>query len=206
MAVTRTPIWIRFFDQIQCLKIQVLSKGISDQTPSPKNVGFFSNSKIQSIQLWLRACLSAQGFLQMFPASQPASGIPDEETFDPIAASALSFDWDSLSVPSSQVSSVILYIEPIGLSKQGTDLIDLLRLLERVDFWYGLFWQPRRLLWPPNSLGGQIWHQIWNQWPQLPTYPCAYCLYVFDPFWGLFGGLRGHKMGPKHISNMHMDM
>ena len=24
------------------------------------------------------------------------------------------------------------------------------------DFWYGLFLQPRRLLWPPNSLGGQI--------------------------------------------------
>ena len=33
--------------------------------------------------------------------------------------------------------------------------------------------------------GGQIWPQIFNQWPQLPTYPCAYCLYC--PFWWLWG-------------------
>ena len=58
--------------------------------------------------------------------------------------------------------------------------------------WQGAFWWPRRPLRPPNSLWGQIWPQIWNQWPQLPTYPCAYCLYVLSPFWGPFGGLRGH--------------
>ena len=43
-------------------------------------------------------------------------------------------------------------------------------------------------LWPPNSLGGKIWPQIWNQWPQVPTYPCAYCLYGVGPF----GSLQGH--------------
>ena len=44
-----------------------------------------------------------------------------------------------------------------------------------------------RPLWPPNSLGGQIWPQIWNQWPQLPTYPCAYCLYCMGPLSSLWG-------------------
>ena len=63
-----------------------------------------------------------------------------------------------------------------GWVEQGTDLIDLRRLLERVIFGMDS-WRPRRLLWPPNSLGGQIWPQIWNQWPWLPIYPCAYCLY-----------------------------
>ena len=45
-----------------------------------------------------------------------------------------------------------------------------------------------RSLQPPNSLVGQFWPQIWNQWPQLPTYPCAYCLYGTGPY----GSLRGH--------------
>ena len=48
--------------------------------------------------------------------------------------------------------------------------------------WYGTFWQPPRSLQPPNSLGGQVWPNIWNQWPQLPTYPHAYRLYDMDPF------------------------
>ena len=47
--------------------------------------------------------------------------------------------------------------------------------------WYGLFWQP------PNSLGGLILPQIWNQWHQLLTYPCAYCLYGMVPFDSLWG-------------------
>ena len=54
--------------------------------------------------------------------------------------------------------------------------------------WYGHFWQPPRPLQPPNSLGGQILPHILNQWPQLPTYPCAYYLYGM----GTFGRLRGH--------------
>ena len=54
--------------------------------------------------------------------------------------------------------------------------------------WYGPFWQPPRSQQPPNSLRGQVWPQIWNQWPQLPTYPCAYCLYGMHPF----GSLQGH--------------
>ena len=54
--------------------------------------------------------------------------------------------------------------------------------------WYEHFWQPLRPLQPPNSLGGQIWPHIWNQRPQLPTYPCEYCLYGMGPL----GSLRGH--------------
>ena len=48
--------------------------------------------------------------------------------------------------------------------------------------WHGPFWQSPRPSQPPNSLGGQISPQIWNQRPQLPTYPCAYCLYGMGPF------------------------
>ena len=40
--------------------------------------------------------------------------------------------------------------------------------------------QPPRSLQSPNSLRGQIWLQIWNQWPQLPTYPYAFCLYSMN--------------------------
>ena len=50
------------------------------------------------------------------------------------------------------------------------------------------FLQPWRSLQLPNSLGGQFWPQISNQWPWLPTYLCAYCLHGMDPF----GSLRGH--------------
>ena len=53
--------------------------------------------------------------------------------------------------------------------------------------WYGTFWQPPRSLQPLNSLGGQIWPQIWNKWPQFPTYPCTYCLYGMGPFGSLWG-------------------
>ena len=51
----------------------------------------------------------------------------------------------------------------------------------------GPFWQPLRPLQPSNSLRGQIWPHIWNQWPPLPTYLCAYCLYGVDPFGSLWG-------------------
>ena len=54
--------------------------------------------------------------------------------------------------------------------------------------WCGPFWQPLRPPQPPNSPRVQIWPQIWNQWPHLPTYPCAYWLYDM----GSFGSLRGH--------------
>jgi len=40
-----------------------------------------------------------------------------------------------------------------------------------------------------DRLWGQIYSQIWNQWPQLPTYQCAYCLNGL----GLFGGLKSHN-------------
>ena len=43
------------------------------------------------------------------------------------------------------------------------------------------FWQPLWPLWPHNSLWGQIWPQIWNEWPQLPTYPWACYLYGISP-------------------------
>ena len=33
-----------------------------------------------------------------------------------------------------------------------------------------LFISPRPLR-PPNNLGGQIWPQIWNQWPKEPMWP-----------------------------------
>ena len=33
-----------------------------------------------------------------------------------------------------------------------------------------VFISPRPLR-PPNSLGGQIWPQIWNQWPKEPMWP-----------------------------------
>ena len=64
--------------------------------------------------------------------------------------------------------------------------------------WYGSFWQSLRPLQPPNSLRFLIWPQIWNQWPQLPTYPCAYCWYGMGPFWQPLrplqspNSLRGH--------------
>ena len=38
-----------------------------------------------------------------------------------------------------------------------------------------------------HSLGGQIWPQVWHQWPQLSTYPCPYCMYGMDPFDSLRG-------------------
>ena len=47
MEITHTPIWIGVFDQIQCLKIQVPSEGIWDQTPIPKNIGFLDFFQIQ---------------------------------------------------------------------------------------------------------------------------------------------------------------
>ena len=31
-----------------------------------------------------------------------------------------------------------------------------------------------RPLWPPNSLRGHIWHQIWNLWPKLHMLPCLF--------------------------------
>ena len=37
-----------------------------------------------------------------------------------------------------------------------------------------------RPLWPPNSLGGQIWPQIWNLWPKLHMLPCLF--WLFWPF------------------------
>ena len=46
--------------------------------------------------------------------------------------------------------------------------------------WYGPLGQTWRPLQSQNSLGGQIWPLIWNQWPQIPTYPCAYYLYGID--------------------------
>ena len=67
--------------------------------------------------------------------------------------------------------------------------------------WYGPLWQPLRPPQPPNSLGGQIWPQIWNQWPQLPTYPCAYCLYGMGPF----DSLRGHH-SPQTASEVKSDL
>ena len=73
------------------------------------------------------------------------------------------------------------------------------------DFWYGLFWQPQRLLWPQNSLRGQIWPQIWNQWPQLPTYPCAYCLYGMDPFDSL-GGHYGLQTASEVRSDLRFEI
>ena len=54
--------------------------------------------------------------------------------------------------------------------------------------WCGPFTQPQRPLMPQNSLRGQIWPQFWNQWPRLPTYPCAYYFYGMNPL----GSLRGH--------------
>ena len=65
--------------------------------------------------------------------------------------------------------------------------------------WYGPFWQPPRPPQPPNSLRGQIWPQIWNQWPQLPTYPCAYCLYGIVPFGSLWGH---HSLKQPRRSNL----
>ena len=47
--------------------------------------------------------------------------------------------------------------------------------------WYGPVWQPQRPLQPPKSLWEQILTQTLNQWPQLPTYPCAYRLYGAGP-------------------------
>ena len=41
--------------------------------------------------------------------------------------------------------------------------------------WSGPFWQPLRSLQPPNSLGGQVWPHISNQWPQLHKLPCPNC-------------------------------
>ena len=35
--------------------------------------------------------------------------------------------------------------------------------------------------------GLQTASEIWNQWPQLPAYPCAYCLYGVGPFGSLWG-------------------
>ena len=34
-----------------------------------------------------------------------------------------------------------------------------------------------RPLWPPNSLGGHIWPQIWNLWPKLHILPCLFGLF-----------------------------
>ena len=73
------------------------------------------------------------------------------------------------------------------------------------DFWYGPFWQPWRPLRPPNSLRDQIWPQIWNQWPQLPTYPCAYCLYGMDPFDSL-GGHYGLQTASEVRSDLRFEI
>ena len=35
--------------------------------------------------------------------------------------------------------------------------------------------------------GLQTASEIWNQWAQLPAYPCAYCLYGVGPFGSLWG-------------------
>ena len=51
------------------------------------------------------------------------------------------------------------------------------------NFIFGNFWELFRPIRPQNSLGGLIWPQIWNQWPRLPTYACAYCLYGLSVFW-----------------------
>ena len=44
--------------------------------------------------------------------------------------------------------------------------------------WFGPllrpFWWPQRPLQPPNGLGGQIWFQIWNLWPQLLMQQCLF--------------------------------
>ena len=68
--------------------------------------------------------------------------------------------------------------------------------------WFGPFLQPLRPLQPPNSLGGQIWPQIWNQWAQLPTYSCAYCWYGMGPLWQPLKPLQppyslGGQIGPQ---------
>ena len=39
-----------------------------------------------------------------------------------------------------------------------------------VTFLIPVFISPRPLR-PPNGLGGQIWPQIWNQWPKEPSWP-----------------------------------
>ena len=68
--------------------------------------------------------------------------------------------------------------------------------------WHGPFWQPRRPPQPPNSLRGQIWPQIWNQWPQLPTDPCAYCWYSMGPL----GSLWGHYYSLQTASEVKSDL
>ena len=39
------------------------------------------------------------------------------------------------------------------------------------------FWWPQRPLQPPNGLGAQILHQIWNLWPKLHMQPCLFGLF-----------------------------
>ena len=60
------------------------------------------------------------------------------------------------------------------------------------DFWRNLFalrrrlrtsgnWKPTKKFWghcrPPNSLGGQIWPQVWNLCPKLHMLPCLFGLF-----------------------------
>ena len=42
--------------------------------------------------------------------------------------------------------------------------------------------------WPPNSLRGQIWPQIWHLWPKLNMLPC-----LFGLFWPFFELWRKKK-------------
>ena len=44
---------------------------------------------------------------------------------------------------------------------------------------------PLGSLWGHYSLRGHIWPQIWNQWPQVPTYPYAYAYFgpILTAFW-----------------------
>ena len=73
-------------------------------------------------------------------------------------------------------------------SEQGTDLIDLRRLLERVIFLHGPFWRPRRLLWPVLALFWTSWED--ERWQLASTRPVGLAAGKKIEFWTiLFPGM-----------------
>ena len=129
---------------------------------------------------------SATGFWQPLMPLQPLNSLGDQ-----LWPQILN-QWPKL--PTSPCAYCILYMvwalsaasEATTTSKQPqrSNLTSDLKSVTPITYismcilliWYGTFWQPPRSLQPPSSLGGHVWPQISNQWPQLHMLPCLWML------------------------------
>ena len=145
----------------------------SESTTTAKQSEFKSDLNFETFWPWLPMCpnFKVQFLVKKWHCSQNMTNmIIDLGSFAPDNQGP---DLINLRQLCREIAGgLFLASEATAASKVISDLISMCILL----IWYGPFWQP------PNSVRGRICFQIWSQSPQLPTYPCEYCLHGMDPF------------------------